>query len=69
MADIYKGWTISHERPPIPIRCHDWVATGPNYDCDYNDEDGFVSNGEMVHAATREALITEIDNYIEEHAA
>ena len=45
----------------------DWVATGPDYDVDYNDEDGFTSNGQMVHAATRQQLIIEIDNWIEEH--
>jgi hypothetical protein len=71
MADeTYKGWTISYDPPPIPIRDMDWSAFGPNYDASYEgEEDGFVSNGEAVTARTREALIIEIDNYIEEHAA
>lgn len=68
--DTYRGWTISYDPPPIPIRDFDWRATGPNYDASYEGaEDGWVDNGEKASAPTREALIAEIDAWFEEHAA
>lgn len=66
MPDTYRGWSISHERPPIPTTAFDWQATGPNYDA-WGDSEGWHDNGQKVHAATREALIEEIDAFIEEH--
>jgi hypothetical protein len=67
--DTYKGWTISYDPPPIPIRDFDWRASGPNYDASYEgEEDGWVDNGEKVNAATREKLIAEIDLYIERYS-
>ena len=66
MSDTYRGWKIHYDYPPIPLRSLDWSATSPDYDVDYNDEDGFVvCGGQQVHAATREALIGEIDAAIE----
>lgn len=67
-ANTYRGWTISYDHPPIPIRDFDWGATGPNYDASYEGaEDGWVDNGEKVNAATREALIAEIDAWFDEN--
>lgn len=69
-ADTYRGWTISYDPPPIPIRDFDWRATGPNYDASYEGaEDGWVDNGEKASATTRGALIAEIDAWFEEHSA
>lgn len=66
--NTYRGWTISYDPPPIPTREFDWCATGPNYDASYEGaEDGWVDNGEKVNAATREALIAEIDAWFEEY--
>ncbi|MEN3973083.1 hypothetical protein WJS89_10425 [Sphingomicrobium sp. XHP0235] len=66
-ADTYRGWTVSYDPPPIPIRHHDWCATGPNFDASYEgSEDGWVSNGEQVFAGTRDELIELIDEHIEE---
>lgn len=65
--DTYRGWNVNFDYPPIPIRSADWSATSPDYDVDYNDEDGFfVFAGQQVHAATREELIAEIDAAIAE---
>ena len=64
--DTYKGWEISNPCPPIPHRGHDWMATSPDYDVDC-DEDGFFGTGETLNAETREELIKEIDNWIEEN--
>jgi hypothetical protein len=69
MTETYRGWTISYDPPPIPIRDFDWRATGPNYDASYEGpEDGWVDNGEKAEARTRELLLIEIDNWFEENA-
>lgn len=63
--DTYRGWSIHQGRWPEPA----WSAIGPNYDASYEgEEDGWVGNGECAYAATREALITEIDEWFEENA-
>lgn len=60
----YKGWSISFDMPPIPFRGMDWSATSPDYDCDC-DQDGFSKcSGEIVHAATYEDLLVEIEDCI-----
>lgn len=67
-ADTYRGWSISYDPPPIPIRTFDWRATGPNYDASYEGpEDGWVASGGSVSASTRDGLIAEIDAWITEH--
>lgn len=54
----YRGWKITQE-------CDDnFYGHGPNYDCDYNDEDGFVGNGEQCVGRTWDELKDEIDTYI-----
>lgn len=66
VGDKHRGWVIYRGRWPEP----EWTATSPNYDASYEGpEDGWVSNGEHVSAATREELIEEIDNWIEENGA
>lgn len=64
-VDTYRGWTITRGRWPEP----EWTGTGPGFDASYEgEEDGFVGNGQQAYAATREALITEIDEWFEENA-
>ncbi len=63
--NTYRGWTISFDFPPIPVRDFDWSATSPDYDCDC-DQDGFYAvAGEVVHAATRDALIEAVNAAID----
>ncbi len=63
IPDKHRGWTISYDPPPIPIRDFDWSATHPDYDASYEGpEDGWVDNGLKVSADTRDALIAEIDD-------
>jgi hypothetical protein len=58
----HRGWSISYDPKPIPIRAFDWTATHPDYDASWEgEEDGWVDNGLKVSAATREALCEEID--------
>lgn len=57
--DHYRGWEIHRSRWPEP----EWSATAPDYDVDYNDEDGFVATGGHVNAPTYDALIAEIDDH------
>ena len=60
----YKGWQISFDMPPIPTDAFDWCATSPDYDVDC-DQDGFHQcGGHIVHAATYEALLQEIEDAI-----
>lgn len=60
----YKGWQISFDMPPIPTDAFDWCATSPDYDVDC-DQDGFYKcGGHIVHAATYEDLLQEIEDAI-----
>ena len=64
-TQTHRGWSIELD-PALGII---WIATGPNYDASYEGaEEGWISNGEYVTASTRENLIREIDEYIEEHS-
>jgi len=65
MTEQYKGWRISHDFPPIPVRDFDWTATSPDYDVDCDDDGFFRCAGQQVHAASREQLMAEIDAAIE----
>ena len=70
IPDTYRGWSISFDYPPIPMRCFDWSATSPDYDASWEgEEDGWVSSGTQLHASTREDLIAEIEAWFEEQAA
>lgn len=61
---VYRGWNISASYPPIPCRDFDWSATHPDYDASYEgEEDGWVSCGGQVNAATYEELLAEIDTW------
>lgn len=60
----YRRWDIFQGRYPEPA----WSATGPDYDASYEGpEDGWVATGGHVWADTRESLLREIDNWIEEN--
>jgi len=61
-SNTYRGWLISFDFPPIPCRQFDWSATHPDYDGaeDANDD-------RVVHGATRDAVIAEIDAWIAEN--
>lgn len=59
--DQHRGWTITWDYGHF-------TATGPNYDASYEGpEDGWVDNGHIVTARTRDDLIAEIDAWFEEH--
>ena len=60
--DTYRGWSISFDFPPIPIRDFDWSATHPDYD---GAED--ANDNRYVHARTREAVEAEVDAWIDEN--
>ncbi len=63
-GDIYRGWSIKFDFPPIPVRHFDWSATHPDYDgADH------VGENRWVTGATREAVISEIDLWYEENSA
>jgi hypothetical protein len=64
----YRGWSISYDPPPIPWRGADYRAQHPDYDASYEGpEDGWVSNGKSVEAASIDELMREIDAWIEEN--
>lgn len=62
----YKGWDISFDAKPIPIRSFDWTATSPDYDCDCDQDGFFVCSGQQVSAATYEDLLVEIEDALAE---
>ena len=65
-AKEYRGWRISFDRPPIPLREFDWSATSPDYDVDCDEDGPYRCAGKQVHAATYDELLVEIDAAIEE---
>ncbi len=64
----YRGWTISYDPPPIPIRDFDWQAVGPNYDA-WTEDGEWTDNGQKAAAPTYSALIKEIDAWFEDQSA
>lgn len=60
--DIYKGWTIRYDPPPIPARSLDWIAVHDDYD-GWTDNGEWVSNNLCIHAASREEIVAEIDEW------
>lgn len=60
----YRGWDVYQSYSPIAR----YVATAPDYDVDYNDEDGFVSSGGHVFSDSLDDLKAQIDEYIEEQS-
>lgn len=65
----YRGWSIDFDAKPIPNRSFDWSATSPDYDVDCDQDGFFVAGGEVLHAATYEELVQQIDEYSLEEAA
>lgn len=61
LSDKHRGWSLSFDFPPIPVRDFDWSATSPDYDCDCDDEGFHATSGAVVHGPTRAAVIAEID--------
>lgn len=58
--DTYKGWEISYNPPPVPVRSFDWIAVHPDYEA-WTEDGDWTSNGLCLHAPNREELIVEID--------
>lgn len=49
MSEEYKGFTITYDPKPIPPRCgvdYNWFH--PNYDADYQGDNGLAGNGASV---------------------
>ena len=68
-AHTYRGWSVSFDHPPIPVRDFDWSAASPDYDASYEGpEDGWASSGEIVHGRTRADVIAAIDAFYEDAA-
>lgn len=65
-AKRYKGWEISHNPPPIPVRSFDWVAMHRDYEA-WTEDGRWVTNGLCLHAANREELTAAIDDWIEDN--
>lgn len=63
----YRGWNISYDAKPIPVREFDWTATHPDYDPTPLYSGDPPSDDRYVHAATFEGLIVEVDRWIEEN--
>lgn len=57
----YRGWSISFDNPPIPIRSMDWSATHEDYDAWTDGEGEWTDNGLKVHAETYDELMDAID--------
>ena len=63
----YRGWEVRFDPPPIPVRDFDWVAIHPDYEGWMEDGD-YVSNGLIVHAPNKTALLQAIDAWELENA-
>ena len=58
MADVYRGFVLSHDTPPIPTRAIDWSAYPTEYDL----------GDPVLSGPTREAVMAEVDRWWEEEA-
>jgi hypothetical protein len=59
----YRGWTISYDPPPIPVRDCDWQFSHPDFDASYEGpEDGWVGNGLCGSGASVEDCKAQIDD-------
>lgn len=59
----YRGWTISYDPPPIPVRDMDWHFIHPDFDASWEgEEDGYVSNGLAGYGASVEDCKAQIDD-------
>lgn len=56
-GELYRGFRIHYEYPPIPARQFDWLAVDDN-------ADGLV----VANGATIEECRADVDRYIEENA-
>ena len=66
----YRGWDIRYDPPPIPTRCFDYQATGPNYDASREgEEDGWTDNGEKASGGSLAEVCADIDAWFEEQSA
>lgn len=63
----YKGWEISYNPPPIPVRSCDWIAMHPDYEA-WSDDGTWQSNGLCVHAPNKAELLEAIDAWELENA-
>ena len=68
--ETYRGWSISYDPPPIPVRDMDWHFVHPDFDASWEgEEDGYVSNGLAGHGASVEDCRAQIDDIEEERTA
>ena len=60
----YRGWSITWDYGQFQ-------ATGPDYEPDFNDEDGFHNGpgAQVAYARTLEGVHAEIDAWHEDHAS
>lgn len=65
--ETHKGWEISHNPPPVPIRSFDWIAVHPDYEA-WTEDGEWVSNNLILHAANKRELFAEIDEWELENA-
>ena len=61
MPDTYRGWKIN------PFPWDYWTSYSPDYFEWRDDKNGWVHNGNILQAATREELIAAIDAWILEN--
>jgi hypothetical protein len=65
MSEKYRGYTITYDPPPIPIRTMDWSWCSDNYDA-WTDDGEWTSNGLAGHSASLEEAKRDIDEQIAE---
>lgn len=58
LPDTHRGWSLSFDYPPIPVRDFDWSATHPDYDGE--------GDNRIVHGTDRAAIIAAIDAWYED---
>lgn len=66
MSEKYRGYTISYDPPPIPIRTMDWHWCSENFDAEQESDGTWHSNGLCGHSASLEEAKRDIDAQIEE---
>lgn len=68
MDEKYRGYTITFDPPPIPIRSMDWHWASENFDAEQESDGTWTSNGLAGHSASLEEAKADIDEQIAENS-
>jgi hypothetical protein len=67
-GEMYRGFHIYYDPPPIPTRAHDWHFVSDNYDAESFSDGSHSDNGLCGDGPTMESCVDQIDEMLAEQA-